>query len=68
MSGLIDVASKSGLKRTRKGRDSSTISEWVSSLILNAKTFSPSRRDATAKLLLTIDAHSDGVEKRKPDD
>ena len=63
MSGLIDVASKSGLKRTRKRRDSSTISERVSSLILSEKILSRSLRDATTKLLLTIDAHSDGVKE-----
>jgi hypothetical protein len=49
------------IEENRKGRDSSTISDLVSSLILNAKMFSPSRRDATTKVLLTIDAHSDGV-------
>ena len=34
---LIDAMSKSGLKRRQKRRDSSTISQRMSSLILNAK-------------------------------
>ena len=36
---LIDVARRVDLKRTRKGRDSSTISERVSSLILSEDVF-----------------------------
>jgi hypothetical protein len=34
---LSEAANKSGLKRTRKGRDSSIISQRMSSLILSAK-------------------------------
>jgi hypothetical protein len=36
---LIDVASKSGFEENSQGRDSSTISERVSSLILSEKMF-----------------------------
>src|SRR5215216_3215566 len=58
---------RSGLKTTHKRRDSSTISKRMSSLIL---ILAPNRRDERKiksnlrhKLLLTIDAHSDGVKR-----
>jgi len=67
---LIDVASRSGLKRTRKERDSSTISERVSSLILSAKMFSPRQHDERqiknvlgGKLVLTIQPRSDAMKR-----
>ena len=70
----IDAAGKSGLKRTRKRRDSSMVSERMSSLILqvrrsrlHANTGVTKRQTSRVilrrKLLLTIEAHSDGVKK-----
>jgi hypothetical protein len=57
MSVLLEAAVNSGLMSSQKRRDSPTISERMSSFILTAKV------QARRKLLLTIDAHSDGLKK-----
>jgi hypothetical protein len=65
---LVDAASKSRFRRSQKQRDSSMISQLMSSLVLSPKilrqaVMANQERCCGGKLLLTIDAHSDGVKK-----
>jgi hypothetical protein len=54
---FFEAVGKSGLRRSQKRRDSPTISQRMSSFILTVKNL------ARRKLLLTFDAHSDGLKE-----